>query len=51
MQAPDLKSMQLHHESKHAKLPWEPEKCSNIHEAAGGVTVVGVAVQGGKRKK
>ncbi|KAG7674232.1 hypothetical protein Ndes2526B_g03965 [Nannochloris sp. 'desiccata'] len=51
LQAPDLKSMQLHHESKHSKLPWEPEKCSNVHVETGGVTVAGVAVQGGKRKK
>jgi len=51
LQAPDLKSMQLHHDSKHSKLPWEPEKCSNVHEGSGGITVAGVAVQGGKRKK
>jgi hypothetical protein len=51
LQAPDLKSMQLHHDSKHPKLPWEPEKCSNVHQETGGVTVAGVAVQGGKRKK
>jgi hypothetical protein len=51
LQAPDLKSMQLHHDSKHPKLPWEPEKCSNVHVESGGVTVAGIAVQGSKKKK
>jgi hypothetical protein len=45
-QAPDLKSMQAHHDSKHPKLPWEPEKCQNVHVEAGGVTTQGVAVRG-----
>ena len=26
--APDLKSMQVHHEARHPKLPFEPEKCA-----------------------
>ncbi|CAG7891745.1 hypothetical protein BRARA_B00658 [Brassica rapa] len=29
--APDLKTMQIHHESKHPKLPYEEPK--NLHEA------------------
>mmetsp|Transcript_15400 Transcript_15400/g.50603 ORF Transcript_15400/g.50603 Transcript_15400/m.50603 type:complete len:106 (-) Transcript_15400:1822-2139(-) len=49
--APDLKTMQMHHESKHPKLPWEPEKCSNLHEASGGVTTAGVAVRGSVKSK
>ena len=43
--------MQIHHESKHPKLPFEPEKCENVHEASGGVTVQGIAVQGSRKKK
>lgn len=30
--------MQIHFEAKHPKLPWEPEKCTNLHELSGGVT-------------
>lgn len=51
LQMPDLKTAQIHHESKHPKLPWEPEKVQNVHEAAGGVTTAGVAVAGGLKKK
>ncbi|WVZ78581.1 hypothetical protein U9M48_026272 [Paspalum notatum var. saurae] len=29
--APDIKSMQIHHEAKHPKLPFEPEKLVNLH--------------------
>lgn len=50
-QAPDLKTMQMHHESKHAKLTFEPEKCVNVHEASGGITTTGVAVRGSTKKK
>jgi hypothetical protein len=45
-----MKTMQIHHENKHPKLPWEPEKCENMHEIIG-VTVQGVAVKGSKKKK
>lgn len=48
-QCPDLKSMEMHHESKHPKLPWEPEKCSNLHDVFGGTTQ-GVGVTGSKKK-
>lgn len=51
LQAPDLKTMQIHHENKHPKLPWEPEKCTNVHQETGGVTVQGIGVQGSKKKK
>lgn len=50
-QAPDLKSMQLHHDSKHSKVPFDPEKCINVQEASGGVTTAGVAVRGSTKKK
>ena len=40
----------MHHDAKHPKLPWEPEKCENVHEKAGGVTTAGVAVRGSNKK-
>lgn len=43
-------TLQIHHENKHPKMPWEPEKCANMHELTGGVTVQGVAVKGSKKK-
>ncbi|EFN53042.1 hypothetical protein CHLNCDRAFT_137279 [Chlorella variabilis] len=49
-QAPDLKTMQIHHDAKHPKLPWEPEKCTNMHDVVG-VTTQGVAVRGSTKKK
>eukprot|EP00798_Chlamydomonas_sp_ICE-L_P021341 gene21341-28276_t len=47
--APGLKTMQIHHESKHPSMPWDPEKCTNKHELTGGVTTQGVGVRGSKR--
>lgn len=47
--APDLKSMQMHHESRHPKEAWEPEKCTNLHEVHGGTTQ-GVGVRGSTKK-
>ncbi|GAX79629.1 hypothetical protein CEUSTIGMA_g7070.t1 [Chlamydomonas eustigma] len=47
--APSIKSMQDHHESKHPGLPWEPEKCTDLHEVFGGTTQ-GVAVRGSTKK-
>ncbi|KAH7373662.1 hypothetical protein KP509_17G067500 [Ceratopteris richardii] len=32
--APDLKSMQIHHEAKHPKLPFEGDKLTNLHASA-----------------
>ncbi|XP_013750931.1 LOW QUALITY PROTEIN: protein METHYLENE BLUE SENSITIVITY 1 [Brassica rapa] len=29
--APDLKTMQIHHESKHPKIPYEESKLVNLH--------------------
>lgn len=29
--APDLKSMQIHHEARHPKLPYEEDKLINMH--------------------
>lgn len=49
-QAPSLKSMEIHHDAKHPKLPWEPEKCSDLHAMVGGVTTQGIAVRGSKKK-
>eukprot|EP00294_Goniomonas_avonlea_P017959 CAMPEP_0114555792 /NCGR_PEP_ID=MMETSP0114-20121206/8941_1 /TAXON_ID=31324 /ORGANISM="Goniomonas sp, Strain m" /LENGTH=101 /DNA_ID=CAMNT_0001740947 /DNA_START=50 /DNA_END=355 /DNA_ORIENTATION=+ len=48
-QAPDLKSMQAHHDSKHSKLPWDPAACTNTHAVYGGTTQ-GVAVRGSTKK-
>eukprot|EP00878_Enallax_costatus_P001740 GHUV01001896.1.p2 GENE.GHUV01001896.1~~GHUV01001896.1.p2 ORF type:complete len:102 (+),score=29.86 GHUV01001896.1:119-424(+) len=48
--APDLKSMQLHWENKHPKLPFEAEKCEDLHAKVGGVTTQGVAIRGSKKK-
>ncbi|KAG5224418.1 hypothetical protein OIU76_023238 [Salix suchowensis] len=29
--APDLKTMQIHHEARHPKLPYEEDKLVNLH--------------------
>ncbi|KAM7261309.1 hypothetical protein ACFE04_008676 [Oxalis oulophora] len=29
--APDIKTMQIHHESKHPKIPYEEDKVTNLH--------------------
>lgn len=47
--APSITSMQAHHESKHPSLPWEPEKCTNLHAVHGGTTQ-GVAIRGSLKK-
>lgn len=49
-QAPDLKSMQAHWESKHPLLPFKEEDCTDLHSLSGGVTTQGVAVRGSKKK-
>jgi hypothetical protein len=46
--APDLKSMQFHHEAKHPKVAFDPAVYPDLHEIHGGSTQ-GVAVRGGKR--
>mmetsp|Transcript_16029 Transcript_16029/g.39906 ORF Transcript_16029/g.39906 Transcript_16029/m.39906 type:complete len:101 (-) Transcript_16029:177-479(-) len=47
--APSITSMKAHHDSKHPLLPWEPEKCTDLHEVFGGTTQ-GVGVRGSKKK-
>ena len=42
---------QIHHESKHPKIPWDVNSVINTHELSGGVTTAGVAVRGGLGKK
>ena len=50
-QAPSLKSMRMHWDSKHSKLPWDETKFEDTHKKYGG-TVQGVAVKGsGNTKK
>jgi hypothetical protein len=46
-----MKTMQIHHEAKHPKLPWEADKVIDAHALAGGVTVQGVAVRGSKKER
>lgn len=48
--APSLSNMQLHWESKHAKLPFDPAACEDLHAKTGGVTTQGVAVRGSNKK-
>jgi len=48
-QAPDLKSMEAHHDSKHSKVPFEPDKCTNQQEVLEGMT--GVGVKGSHKKE
>lgn len=33
--APDLKTMQAHHESKHTKLAWDVNSIKNLHDVTG----------------
>lgn len=50
-QAPDPKSASMHWESKHSKMgDFDQEKWVDM-QAVFGATTVGVAVQGGKKKK
>lgn len=35
---PDMKTMQIHFEAKHPKLPWADEQITDLHALAGGVT-------------
>ena len=50
LQAPDLKSMEAHHDSKHSKMgAFNPQQCIDAHAAAGGVTTQGVAVRGSQK--
>ena len=49
-QAPDLKSMKLHYESKHPKEPWDEARFADLHDVHGGTTQ-GVGVRGGYAAK
>ena len=49
-QAPSMKSMKMHWESKHHKLPWDETKFEDTHKKYGG-TVQGVAVAGSANTK
>ena len=51
MTASSLKSGEMHWESKHPKLPFEPERWTDLHELNGGVTTQGIAVKGAAHKK
>eukprot|EP00758_Cryptobia_borreli_P007750 Tbor_TRINITY_DN5327_c4_g1::TRINITY_DN5327_c4_g1_i3::g.4963::m.4963 len=44
-QAPDIKSMEAHHESKHPKIDFDPNVYEDRHTILGGTTK-GVAVRG-----
>lgn len=37
--APDLKSMQIHHEAKHPKIPFDESKLNNLHASVSTVDV------------
>lgn len=36
MTAPDLKSMQIHHDAKHPKVPFDETKLNNLHASVSG---------------
>jgi len=50
LQAPSLKNMEEHFESKHPKEPFDEERCVNMHDVVG-VTTTGVAIRGSTKKK
>ncbi|KAE9451198.1 hypothetical protein C3L33_16915, partial [Rhododendron williamsianum] len=33
--APDIKTMQIHHDSKHPKIPFDESKLNNLHATGG----------------
>uniref|UniRef100_A0A5B7AI35 Zinc finger (C2H2 type) family protein n=1 Tax=Davidia involucrata TaxID=16924 RepID=A0A5B7AI35_DAVIN len=37
--APDVKSMQIHHDAKHPKIPFDETKISNLHVSVATATV------------
>ena len=41
-----LVQARAHHDARHEKLPWKETDYEDVHEAAGGVTTVGIAVRG-----
>mmetsp|Transcript_836 Transcript_836/g.1322 ORF Transcript_836/g.1322 Transcript_836/m.1322 type:complete len:169 (-) Transcript_836:127-633(-) len=54
IRSPSLTTLKIHHEAKHPKVPFDPEKVQNVHNKFGGSTK-GVAVHGtlknAKKKK
>eukprot|EP00470_Lotharella_oceanica_P004560 CAMPEP_0170173570 /NCGR_PEP_ID=MMETSP0040_2-20121228/6863_1 /TAXON_ID=641309 /ORGANISM="Lotharella oceanica, Strain CCMP622" /LENGTH=152 /DNA_ID=CAMNT_0010414815 /DNA_START=81 /DNA_END=539 /DNA_ORIENTATION=- len=54
IRSPSLTTLKIHHEAKHPKIPFDPEKAQNVHAKYGGSTR-GVAVHGtlknAKKKK
>lgn len=42
--------VQIHHDSKHPNVAWDPASVTNVHAEVGGVTTAGVAVRGSKKK-
>ncbi|BAF20450.1 protein METHYLENE BLUE SENSITIVITY 1 [Oryza sativa Japonica Group] len=50
--APDIKSMQIHHEARHPKLPFEPDKLNNLHGGgAGAAAAAGEAAASSSKPK
>ncbi|KAK2974255.1 hypothetical protein RJ640_016741 [Escallonia rubra] len=41
--APDVKSMQIHHDSKHPKIPFDESKISNLHSTVAAPAAVAAA--------
>lgn len=48
-QSPDLKSLQMHHEARHPKVPFVHDEIVNTHAVFGGTTQ-GVGVRGSNKK-
>ncbi|KAK7374376.1 hypothetical protein VNO80_07806 [Phaseolus coccineus] len=49
--APDVKSMQIHHEARHPKIPFEEEKVANLHASnAPESSKVRPGIRGSKKK-
>ncbi|OEL17911.1 hypothetical protein BAE44_0021069 [Dichanthelium oligosanthes] len=49
--APDIKSMQIHHDARHPKLPFEPEKLLNLHSSAPAAVATGEATSSSSKVK
>ncbi|GAQ91616.1 Uncharacterized protein similar to C2H2 type zinc finger protein [Klebsormidium nitens] len=48
--APDTKSMQIHWEAKHPKLPWDPEKIIDQHAAIDAANKAKPGIRGSIKK-
>nr|ABU95041.1 C2H2 Zn finger protein [Triticum aestivum] len=49
--APDVKSMQIHHEARHPKLPFDPEKINNLHGSTAAAPAAAAAVASTSKPK